>query len=247
MKTLSIIIPVYNEAQRLDITFKALKKSLSFYGIKVLEVIFVNDGSTDKTLKLLKSRSSKLRTNTRIISYKQNRGKGYAVRKGMLAASADYALLVDADMSAELSELKKFKKYFEKNASVIIGTRKNSKAKITKSQPLIRQYLGKFYTLLSQIILNVWVSDFTCGFKAFDRQSRYEIFSRAQVDRWAYDSEILFLAKNLGYAIQEVSVSWKHEEGTKVRVGSDGIQSFWDLLKVRFNSYQEISLAYERQ
>ncbi len=241
LKTLSIVIPVYNEEKRLSITFKELKKdSLFLYGFRIKEVIFVDDGSCDSTKRIVHSVKAELEKKTKasvkLISYKQNRGKGYAVKRGMLAATSDYALLMDADISTPLSELRKFNR-LSSNFDVVIGTRKNGKSTVKVAQPIYRQLLGRVFTLLSQIILNTWVTDFTCGFKLFNRESRERIFSRTRIDRWGYDSEVIFLASKLGYSMTEKAVVWRNKEGSRVSVVKDAVNSLVELFKVRYFDY----------
>ena len=162
--TLDIIIPVYNESQRLKLTFQALNSFATPRGLKISKVIFVNDGSTDATLEVLES--AKIKFPKKIITYTHNQGKGSAIKLGFLNATADYALFMDADMSTPLTELSKLLPYIKEKIPVVIGTRKNGHSTVTVHQPWVREHLGKVFTFLSQLILNTWVTDFTCGFKA---------------------------------------------------------------------------------
>src|SRR5207245_1659543 len=139
-----------------------------------------------------------------IISYSQNQGKGYAVRRGMLASKADYTLFFDADISTPLSEISKFMPEIKKGTQVIVGTRKNGKSTVLVRQPRYRELLGRGFTLLAQTVLNTQITDFTCGFKAFSKTAKDDIFKKAVINRWGYDAEILFLAKRRGYTAKEV-------------------------------------------
>ena len=147
MKTLSFVIPVYNEENRIGKTLKAIMGGVSFSGLKLEKVIFVDDGSKDNTEFKIQSLKLKierrLKTRIKIISYKKNRGKGYAIKKGMLASKSDYTLMFDADMSTSITELKKFLPFMKKEVDVIIGTRKNGQSTVTKHQPLYRELLGR--------------------------------------------------------------------------------------------------------
>ncbi len=237
MKTLSFVIPVYNEERRLIKVFRALKRGFYFDGVKLKEIIFVNDGSTDKTfLKLQKQKSiieKEMKVKVKIISYEKNKGKGYAVKRGVLASKSDYSLVFDVDMSTPLSEFKKFLPYIKKNIPIIIGTRKNGKSTVIKPQPFYRQFLGKGFTLLSNILLKTWVSDFTCGFKAFSKDVRRSIFPFLKIERWGYDAEILFLASKMGFEIKEVPVKWGDDENSKVNVFRDVFYSLIELFLIR--------------
>ena len=234
MKTLSFVIPVYNEEKRIGKTIKALMKGVYFNGIKLEKIIFVDDGSKDDTkLKIQRKTKAKVK----IISYSKNRGKGYAIKKGMLASKSDYSLMFDADMSTEIKEFKKFLPYINKDVDVIIGTRKNGGSTVIKHQPLYRELLGRGFTLLSNIILDTWVTDFTCGFKAFSKVAKERIFTNTIIDRWSYDAEILYLAKKINLPIQEVAVIWKNDPATKVDLSKDLPQTLTDLIKIRIHDY----------
>src|SRR3989338_6573729 len=182
MTTLSIVIPVYNEEKRLLRTFNALNKWRVFAGFKVNQIIFVNDGSTDKSAHLIQQ--TKIKFPKKLISYKQNMGKGFAVKTGMLASTSDCTLLMDADLAVPLTEFKKFIPFIKRNIDLAIGTRKNGRSTVTIHQPIIRENMGKVFTKLSQITLGVKVTDFTCGFKAFSKEAKDNIFPRAQINRW---------------------------------------------------------------
>lgn len=246
MKTISFVIPVYNEEKRLKKAFNALEKGFSFAGIKLEKIIFVNDGSTDKTVLKIKAEKTILQKATKakveIVSYFRNMGKGYAVRQGMFASNSDYTLLFDVDMSTPLSEFGKFMPFIEKKIDVIVGTRKNGHSTVVKHQPLYRELLGKGFTLLSNTILNTWVTDFTCGFKAYSRYAKNEVFSRAFINRWGYDAENLFLARKLGFSIEEKAVKWTNDERTKVNLFRDLPQTLLDLFRIRFNHSYNLSL-----
>ena len=230
---LSIIIPVYNEEKRL----KCLRKVFSFLAKQefLSEVVVVNDGSTDKTLinlRLLQTEFPLL-----LVTYRLNRGKGYAIKRGMLKARGKYRLFLDVDLSTPLKEFEKMVPFL-KTHEVIIGSRKMKGARLRKRQPIIRQTLGRVFTQLSRWILDVPVSDFTCGFKCFSAQSTRDIFSRVMVERWGFDTEVLFLAKKLGHSIKEIPVEWKNDIHTKVKFPQDIFSSLKELLTVRRNDAQ---------
>ena len=230
--SLSLIIPVYNEAGRLEKTFAALLEYIGANLFYSIEIIFVNDGSTDNTLTLL--RRFGCRVPARIVSYPDNRGKGHAIRTGMRVATGEYSIFLDADMSTDLSMIVRFQKAMQQNEMVIIGTRKTHGSEIRKHQPWWRETLGRGYTFLARIILNLSVTDFTCGFKCFHRVAREAIFQRAFINGWSYDAEILYLADRLGFRIFEVPVVWTNDKRSTVRIYRDIFQSFNDLLVIRF-------------
>lgn len=226
----SIIVPVYNETRRLG----NLNHILQF--LKTLpetwELIVVNDGSTDNSLELL--RNINRRHSFQIVTYSQNRGKGYAIKQGMLAAIGKYRLFLDCDLSTPIEEIDKIRPYLA-DFGVVIGTRKTKGAKVLVHQPWLRENLGKGFTFLSQLILAVPVSDFTCGFKCFSSAAARKIFTKSLVYRWGFDSEILYLARKYGYSIKEVPVTWKNDIFSRVKFPEDLITSFSDLFRIRLN------------
>jgi dolichyl-phosphate beta-glucosyltransferase len=226
--SLSVIVPVYNETRRLyhlDQIFDFFKKEK-----EEIEIIIVNDGSTDKTLSELKKYQKKNRLE--IVSYSRNRGKGFAIKTGMLAAGGQYRLFMDLDLSTPLDQWSKFQPHL-KEADILIGSRKTKGAELLARQPWWRETLGKGFTLLSQLALNVWASDFTCGFKCFSEKAAIKIFSQATIERWGFDSEVLFLAKKYRLSVKEIPVAWKNDMQTKVKFPQDLVRSLSDLLAIR--------------
>jgi glycosyltransferase involved in cell wall biosynthesis len=245
MKTITFVIPIYNEEKRLHKTFLALKRFKSPDGLKLQEVIFVDDGSKDTTAQMIKATKSTLektlRAKIKLISYSQNQGKGYAVKQGMLASNADYSLFFDADMSTPLSELEKFIPFIKKGTDAIIGTRKNGKSTVLVHQSKIRELLGKGFTLITQKILNLKTTDFTCGFKAFSKNAGSQIFKKSTIKRWGYDAEIVFLAQKYDFSIAEKAVTWSNDQNTKVNLFKAVPQTFFELFLIYWR--HEIKLA----
>jgi dolichyl-phosphate beta-glucosyltransferase len=237
MKSVSFVIPVYNENKRIKKTFDALKEGFSFNGIKLEKIIFVDDGSQDPTFTRIQLEKKALEkaTNAKVelIAYTKNKGKGYAIREGLKASDSDYTLFFDVDMSTPLSEFTKFLPKIKEGVDVIIGTRKNGHSTVVHHQPLYRELLGRCFTLLSQIILHTWVTDFTCGFKAFSRESKNEIVKHTLIERWGYDAELLYLARIYGYSMVEVPVVWSHDDRSKVNLLKDVPKTLLDLTYLR--------------
>jgi len=228
---ISVIIPVYNESKRIQniqIFFDYFKKQKY-----TSEIIIVNDGSNDNTLNLLNS--LKKRLGFKLITYNKNRGKGFAIKNGVKNSLGEHILFTDIDLSTPLKEIDKFIPHF-KNFDIVIGTRKNKDALLLNRQPFLREYLGKGFTLLSQIILDLKISDFTCGFKCFSRKSALGIFPLMKVNRWGFDSEVLFISKRRNYKIKEVSVIWKNDLQSKVKFPQDIIRSLKELIEIRINN-----------
>jgi dolichyl-phosphate beta-glucosyltransferase len=225
----SLILPVYNEQERIHNVHEvdSYLRKLPFAS----EIIIVNDGSEDKTGEIV--RSLTLQVPFFIIEYTRNMGKGYAIKRGMLDARGDIRAFIDIDLSTSLAHLHDFVAATATHP-VVVGTRKHPKSFLKKRQPMLRELMGKGYTKLAQCVLSVKASDFTCGCKCFSADAAVNIFTRAKISRWSFDSEILFLAKSLGYPIAEIPVSWSDDRRSKVRFPHDIIRSFVDLLRLRF-------------
>ncbi len=236
MKTISFVIPLYNEEKRLNKTFDALSKLSLPYGLKLDKVIFVSDGSIDNTVRLLErfKKTVRIGKSIQILAYKKNRGKGHAIKTGMLESNSDYTLFFDADMSTPLSELKTFMPFIKDGIDVIVGTRKNGESTVIVHQPKYREILGKGFTMITQVVLNLNVSDFTCGFKAFSKRSIKKVFENSKVSGWGYDAEIIFIAKKYGFSIDEKAVIWTNDERTKVKIYKAVPQTFMELWQIRW-------------
>jgi dolichyl-phosphate beta-glucosyltransferase len=231
---LSVVIPVYNETHRLSRTFLQF---VDFFRTQdySYEFVIVDDGSTDGTAALARQLMDGV-SNVRILEERPNRGKGRAVKVGMLAARGEIVLFCDADLSTPLSELDKFWEWFDKGYDVVIGSRKMPGANIQRHQPLWRESLGKVFTWLTNTVATKDISDVTCGFKCFTHQAAQQLFSRSVVDDWSFDAEVLFIAQRLGYRIKEVPVRWHDEPGTKVRLLKDALRSLRGLATIRLNA-----------
>lgn len=226
---LSVVIPLFNEQTRLDrlwIVYKYLKKKKFKY-----EVILVDDGSTDKTLDKLKKLSKKF--NFKLITYYDNKGKGYAVKTGMLQAKGRYKLFADIDLSTPVDEMEKFLPILSKY-DILIGSRKMKGANLEVRQPYLREFLGKSFTFISQLTLDLDISDFTCGFKVFSNKASCLIFPKQKLNKWGFDPEILFIARKHNLSIKEIPVTWSNDSKSKVRFPQDIISSLIDLCKIRY-------------
>jgi len=231
-KSLSVIVPLYNETQRFPKNFKICQKYYRKY--PNWEFIFINDGSTDQTKKLVKQ-AIKEYPRMKLISYSKNQGKGYALKQGFKQAGKKFSLFTDIDFSTPLSELKLFYPFIQAGADIIIGTRKVRGANITKRQPPIREWLGKRFTDLTNLWLNLNISDYTCGFKLFKTSVAKKLFSKLKINRWGFDAEILFLANQSQYRIVEIPIKWKDDKRTRVNLARDIILTLIDLWKIRYS------------
>lgn len=231
---LSVVIPLYNEQGRLKKLaniYKFLKQQKFEY-----EVILVNDGSKDNTIESLNILLKKF--NFTLISYEKNRGKGFAIKTGMLVAKGKFRLFTDIDLSTPIKEFNKFFPYLLKH-DVLIGSRKMAGSDMKKRQSLLRETLGKSFTFLSQQMLNLYVSDFTCGFKCFSKRAALDVFNYQLIEGWGFDSEILFISKKKGFRIKEIPVKWRDDPNTKVKFPQDIISSLMDLYKIRYYNFRK--------
>lgn len=229
-KKISFVIPCYNESERIKENFRELMFYLQDKSFR-WEIIFIDDGSTDNTLKVLNELAD-LNGNIQILCNKKNRGKGASIKKGVLQASGDITLFTDADFSTPINQFDLIFPLFDKY-DVVIGIRKHKNAKIIKRQPFYREFMGNFFTSLSNLILLNNINDVTCGFKAFNKKAYIKIFKKQKIHRWAFDTEVLFLAKKYGFKLFQFPVTWKNDERTKVYVLRDTFVSLIDLFRIK--------------
>jgi dolichyl-phosphate beta-glucosyltransferase len=247
MKTLTIIIPVYNEEKRLSITFKALGEFCHPAGILVEKFVFVNDGSLDKTLKLLrkfqKDYSGKLPTKAKIeiVTYPENHGRGYAVMQGMKRVESDYGLFLDSDMSIPLSNLKSFSKHMNKGVDVLVGSKKLAQTVTLVRRSRTRELIGSVHSLILQRVLGIKLADFTGGFKVFSLAVCRDIFPRLTQERWGLDPEVIYVANKRGFEIRELPIVWQHVSiSSKVNLVRDILRAFKEMAEIRINDFLNV-------
>jgi len=230
---LSIIIPAYNEASRLPKTLREVDKYLSNQNYEY-EIIVVNDGSKDKTAEVVKDLMLEIK-NLKLIDNKENHGKGYVVRQGMLQAKGDYRIFTDADNSTSIEQIEKMLPEFKNGYDVVIGSRDIKGAVIAVPQPWWRRKLGDIFNLIVQVIAGLWgIWDTQCGFKGFSKEAVENIFPKCRINRWAFDVEVLVIAKRLGYKIKEIPVTWINSPETKVRF-KGMVKMLFEVIQVRWN------------
>ena len=230
MKSLSIIIPCFNEYSRL---YKNLPIIAEYCDtLKDYELIFVDDGSTDNTLRLLQFFKPYCK-NMHIITYDKNGGKGYAVRQGLKVATKDIILFMDADLATDLSCIDKAMKMSKtiKKDFVIIGNREDKKSKVKAS--IFRKIIGRSFIILEQIILKMNYADTQCGFKLMSKNVIPKIVEDLQIDRWAFDVEILYLCKQNRIPVKSMPVIWHDVAGSKVHPVKDSWKMFIELIRIK--------------
>lgn len=229
---LSIIVPAYKEAERIHLILEAIEKyqgNIDF----ATETIVVVDGSPDNTAEIARTFSERVH-NLNVIDRKENRGKGYSVKEGMLAARGKYALFADADNSTPIEQADKLLKHVSKY-DVIIGSRYNNGGKEARPQPFHRIIGSRGLNLVIQCLAVFGIKDTQCGFKLFEKGAAQEIFKRQTFDRFSFDIEILAIAKKLGYKIYEAGIIWYDNPHSTVNPLRDGLRMLKDAWKVRMN------------
>jgi glycosyltransferase involved in cell wall biosynthesis len=229
--TLSIIIPCYNEGQKLVENIQKINNYLSKnIPDLIYEIIVVNDGSTDNTYNIIKSNMEKFQ-HTTLYSYEQNKGKGGAVKEGVKKATYEWILFMDADLSTDLSAIKTILQNTNNN-KIIIGSRRHKKTVLMKKQGLIRKIVGIGCIILTNIITNLWLLDTQCGFKAVKTPLAKKIIEKQTINKWAFDVEWLYIAKVNHIKAIEIPVIWDNDEDSKVSVLSSSINFFKDLFRI---------------
>ncbi len=229
----SIIIPSYNEAHRLEASITALDEYLRRAPWS-REVILVVEKSTDDTL-LLAQRIAETKPWLHVVGNEVQRGKGYAVKVGMLRARGEFAFFMDADLSTALVEMDRFLARFSSAPSVevLVGNRQHARSEITVQQGVLRRKMGQTFNGILRLITGIRLQDTQCGFKAFRRKARESIFPLQKLDGFAFDVEVLLLADRLGFVVEDMPVEWKNATGSKVRIIRDSFRMLCDAIRVR--------------
>jgi dolichyl-phosphate beta-glucosyltransferase len=229
---LSVIIPAFNEAHRIEKTLSAvsgfLKKQTFEY-----EILVMDDGSRDGTASVAQRLQSSI-PNLKLIDNKENHGKGWVTRQGMLKAAGDVRLFMDADDSTKIDEVAKFLPFFDQGYDIVIGSRRIAGANIAVKQSLFRDFLGGVFRFIVHTLVPVGVTDSQCGFKAFSAKASKAIFPKQTIFRWAFDVEILALARREGFKIKEVPITWVNDAESHVKLGGM-INMLLEVIEIRLN------------
>lgn len=227
---LSIIIPFYNEANRLP---KSIGQILEYLNNQShdWELILVDDGSKDNSIEYLSEFLKDDRI--KLLKHEKNSGKGSAVRTGVLSSSGDLVLFSDADLSTPIHEIEKLIDAINIGHKIAIGSRDIAGSHITKKQPLLRRVLGKIARSMIRGVLKMPYLDTQCGFKMFESSVAKKYFNSMKTNKWSFDYEILYRAKKDGIIAKEVPVYWHDDTKSKIHIGSDYINCFIDLIKIR--------------
>jgi len=234
MKELSVIIPVYNEGKIIRRNLRMVDDYLQTLGLDY-EIVIVNDGSSDNTWEHLTAMPGQ---HIRLISYAENKGKGFAVKCGMMAANGRYRLFMDMDLSTELTEIPKFLQCMrDGRCDICVGNRHSIKLWAQK-RPWHRALLGKIFAFLSSVSSGCPLEDFTCGFKIFTAEACEKVFVRQSIYNWAFDTELISIAHHLGLRIHQEPVAWHHHGNSKVHIGPAMVTSLMSLIKIRRSLWQ---------
>jgi glycosyltransferase involved in cell wall biosynthesis len=230
--SLSIVIPAYNEERRLGATLDRIQAYLNSRTWEFVEVVVVNDGSRDGTVALASGRPG-----VRVLANPGNRGKGYSVRHGVMEAAGEWTLVTDADLSTPIEEVEKLWGAAQRGADVAIGSRAVDRSLVGVHQPFPREAMGRVFNFLMRLVTALPFRDTQCGFKLFRASAAREIFKRQTLDGFGFDVEALFIARRLGYQVEEIAVRWDDVTGTKVSMWR-GVKAFLDPLRVRWRGWR---------
>lgn len=237
----SIVIPAFEEERRLPGSIRSLLAFLGPRGsdgvtslVGDVEALAMIEKSRDRTLELAREAAAG-DPRIEVIDNRVHRGKGYAVRSGMLRARGDVVFFMDADLSTPLAEVVAFLAHFEAHpeTDVLIGSRALAQSAVTKKQTWLRRNMGRTFNGFVRLFGLSGITDTQCGFKAFRAEACREIFSRATIDGFAFDVEALMLARKLGYKVDVRPVRWMNSPDSKVRILIDPLKMLWDLVRVR--------------
>lgn len=228
---LSIIIPAHNEEKRLPPSLTKIDQFLKAQPYSA-EVLVVENGSSDRTLEISREIARQMPA-LRVLS-EQQRGKGLAVKRGMLEAAGQFRFICDADLSMPIEQVNRFLPPQLHNPAVAIGSRELPGA-VRYDEPIYRHLIGRVFNGVVRLMALPGLQDTQCGFKCFRADVAEAVFSRQTLGGMSFDVEVLFIARQHGYAIQEVPIDWYFDPDSRVRLVQDSLRMFTDLLTIRRN------------
>jgi len=227
---LSIVIPAYNEAERIGATLERIGAWLDEQG-RAAEIVVVDDGSQDATCDVVREHAAR-DARLRLAENGSNRGKGYSVAHGVREARGEWVLFSDADLSTPIEELLKLETALG-DAPIAIGSRALPDSDLKKRQPFYREMMGRTFNLLVQTLVFPGIQDTQCGIKLFRADVAKQLFEIRTLDGFAFDVEVLFLARREGYSVQEIPVVWINDEASRVDPIRHSLRMFGDIMRIR--------------
>jgi len=234
-KSISIVIPAYNEAERIGPTIKTINDYFS-QKTRSFEILVIDDGSEDNTSDVVLDSAKRIES-VKLLGSSINEGKGSSVRKGMINAAHDLILLSDADLSTPIEEFEKLFPWIQDGYDIAIGSRGMKESEIILRQPWYREMMGKTFNLLVRMLIDNDFKDTQCGFKLFRHEVAKRIFEASKINGFAFDVEVLFIAKKMGYRAKEVPIRWIDSPRSKVNILRDPLRMFLDLLRIKIKRY----------
>jgi dolichyl-phosphate beta-glucosyltransferase len=228
---LSVVIPAFNEERRVGGTLEELKDYLDRQPYDY-EIVVVDDGSTDGTTRIMQHDFPA----ANLVTYAQNRGKGYAMRRGVPVSVGEYVLVYDADGSTPIEDVEKVWPLMEAGADVVIGSRALPESDVRVRQPLYRQSMGRMFNVILRVLRLTSYKDTQCGFKCIRRTCAEAVFPKLTVDGFGADCEMLYVAHLLGYRIEEIPVCWINSPDSRVNAFWDSLDMFREVVTVRWRS-----------
>ena len=237
MFNLSIVIPVFNEEVRLKKTLPILEKFLDTSKKNKIELIFVSDGSEDKTNNIINKFINSKKYKISLIKYKKNIGKGYAIKRGVLKAKNQWILICDIDLSVHPDQFSKwfYKQMINSKKCAYYGSREH-KHSIVKAS-FIRVFLGFFFKRLIKFLFKINLSDTQCGFKVFHKNYSKKIFNKMKSYRFTFDVELTIILNKNKIEIIELPLKWVHKTGSKLSIFKDIPRMFFDILKIKIRYF----------
>jgi dolichyl-phosphate beta-glucosyltransferase len=223
-----VVIPAYNEGRRLPPTLEKIQRYLAG---RPHEIVVVDDGSRDDTA------AQAAAAGVTVLKSEGNRGKGHAVRRGMLKARGERRLMTDADLSTPIEELDRLMQKMDEGYDVVIASRALPGSNVEVRQPWYRENSGRLFNFCVRVLALPGLQDTQCGFKLFSAEAAERAFGAARLDGFSFDVEALFIARRRGFRIAEVPVTWRNDEATRVDTFK-GAVAFVDLARIRWNDWR---------
>ncbi len=234
---LSVVIPVYNENKSIK---TAIQETIKFFNARSFnyEIIIVDDGSKDNTVKIAKETAEELNSNIIIFKNDVNYGKGYSLKKGIMSAKGEIILFFDADLSTPLKAFDEMLPFLNQDYDVVMGSRHLSESKILVRESKIREFLGNIFTKIVFSFFLKGITDTNCGFKVYRREVGQKLYSLLTINRWGFDVEIIYIAQKYNYKIKEVPVYWSHDAHSKVKIISAVLNTLKELAQIKINDWK---------